>query len=103
MLVQVLVNLIRNGVEAMVQGGELRVGMRRIGEQVELSIADTGSGIGDQDRMRVFDPFFTTKQGGTGLGLAIVHSIVQGHRGQVRLESHPGAGTTFRVELPIEA
>ncbi|MBI2502840.1 MAG: PAS domain-containing protein [Candidatus Latescibacteria bacterium] len=103
MLVQVLVNLIRNGVEAMDKGGELALGMRRIGEQVELSVADTGSGIGDQDRMRVFDPFFTTKQGGTGLGLAIVHSIVQGHRGQIRLESRPGAGTTFRVELPLEA
>jgi signal transduction histidine kinase len=66
---------------------------------VEISVADTGSGIPPELCDRIFDPFFTTKGEGTGLGLATVHRIVEGHGGTLRVESTPGVGTTFRIHL----
>ena len=68
-------------------------------------MTDNGTGISEQDRPRLFDPFFTTKPvgSGMGLGLAISHSIVTGHGGRIEVESSPGAGSCFRVVLPIGA
>ena len=100
LLIQVLVNLLRNGVEAMAERGRLIVAARAFDGRVEISVADTGCGIADEDRSRIFDPFFTTKQGGTGLGLAIIHSIVESHGGRIHVDSQPGKGAAFRIELP---
>jgi signal transduction histidine kinase len=66
---------------------------------VEISVADTGVGIPPEACDRIFDPFFTTKEDGTGLGLATVHRIVEAHGGTLRVESAPGVGTTFWIQL----
>jgi signal transduction histidine kinase len=66
-----------------------------------LSVSDTGPGIPESERERVFDPYFTTRKGGTGLGLAIVRRIVFDHGGNVWVESRPGEGATFFVDLPV--
>lgn len=102
-LLQALLNLILNAVEAMPRGGALNIGLGTFGEgagqTVRLDVTDTGSGIPQSDLNQIFDAFFTTKTGGTGLGLAVVHWIVQDHGGTVTAESSSG-GTTFRISLP---
>ena len=100
LLIQVLVNLIRNGVEAMAKGGRLTVGAEQADGRTEIGVTDTGCGIAPEDRPSIFDPFFTTKQGGTGLGLAISHSIVESHGGRIQVESRPQEGTAFKIEIP---
>jgi two-component system sensor histidine kinase PilS (NtrC family) len=67
---------------------------------LEIEVTDTGCGISDEVVRNIFEPFFTTKQGGTGLGLPTVHRIVENHGGELKLESHLGQGTTFRIRLP---
>jgi two-component system sensor histidine kinase PilS (NtrC family) len=94
---QVAWNLLRNGAEAMAEGGELRVRLLKAAHQVGFEVTDAGPGIAPEDVERVFDPFFTTKDRGTGLGLATVHRIVEDHGGRVELESELGQGTTVRV------
>ncbi|WP_055048005.1 sensor histidine kinase [Devosia sp. A16] len=100
---QVWTNLIDNAVQAMDGEGKLEVGARRLGEEVEVLIADSGPGIPDEVGRRIFEPFFTTKaQGvGTGLGLHIAHNIVVNrHRGRISFTSRPGR-TEFRIVLPL--
>ncbi len=98
---QVLWNLCLNAVEAMPDGGELRVGAAAApGQMLEVWVSDTGSGIAPEDLSHVFEPFFSTKPEGTGLGLALVHRIVQEHGGEIDVRSTPGCGTTFTVSLP---
>jgi len=99
---QVLLNLYLNAIEAMDQGGKLSVSLSldQGSPWVKIAVSDTGAGIRKQDLEHVFDPYFTTKQSGTGLGLAIVHKIIEAHRGQVRVESEGGRGTTVTVLLP---
>jgi two-component system NtrC family sensor kinase len=101
------VNTLQNAADAL---GNDRMGTIRIrtrtedgGNQVRLSIEDSGAGIPPEVRDRIFDPFFTTKQrtGGTGLGLAITYGIVQQHRGRVEVESQLGEGTVFHYLLPV--
>jgi signal transduction histidine kinase len=98
-LKQVLLNLVRNAIEAMSDGGTLTMRTRAAGEHVELEVEDTGPGFGEETP--VFDAFFTTKPQGTGLGLAIVHRIVSDHGGTLRVRSRPGS-TCFTVSLPVE-
>lgn len=100
-LKQVLLNLCRNAVEAMPRGGTLTLSARREGGEIVLEIADTGVGIPPSEVRRIFEPFYTTKESGTGLGLPVCRRIVEAHGGRVTLETRPGAGTTFRVHLPI--
>jgi PAS domain S-box-containing protein len=101
-LKQVVLNLVMNAVEAMKEGGTLRVGVsaRREGDEIDLVVEDTGAGIDTTHLAQVFDPFFTTKEAGTGLGLSIVRKIVDQHRGEVRIESQQGVGTRVTVTLP---
>ena len=100
-LEQVLVNLAINARDAMPAGGTLAIATARAGEQVRITVSDTGTGMTPEVAARVFEPFFTTKdQGqGTGLGLSTVYGIVTRAGGQVRVDSRPGAGSTFEVLL----
>lgn len=100
---QVLVNLITNAIQAMPEGGALfaSTDIGRSGDFVEIKIGDTGKGIPSEFIPHIFDPFFTTKEGGTGLGLSVSYAIVKKHKGDIRVESRVGAGTTFTIELPV--
>ena len=106
-LSQVFSNLILNAVQAMPQGGILKIvireGRKREGvlEGVEVEISDSGHGIPEEYLKKLFDPFFTTKHGGTGLGLTIAHSIIDGHKGTIDVKSEMGKGTKFTITLPI--
>jgi PAS domain S-box-containing protein len=95
---QVILNLIRNAVEAVSPGGHVHVRLRAEPACVAVEVEDDGEGLCDP-AASIFEPFYTTKANGTGLGLAIVHRIVNDHGGQVGVESRPGR-TVFRVELP---
>jgi two-component system, sporulation sensor kinase E len=99
---QVLVNLIKNAMQAMTKGGTLSLRTGHGADGVWVSVGDTGGGIPQDQINRIFDPFFTTKKKGTGLGLMIVQRIVRAHGGRIELESHVGRGTTFRVWLPLD-
>lgn len=101
LLQQAFLNIVLNAIQAMPEGGTLTVESRQRDGALEVSFADTGTGITPEDRKRLFDPFFTTRQDGTGLGLAITFRIVQGHRGSIDVASEPGKGTTFAVRIPI--
>jgi PAS domain S-box-containing protein len=97
---QMVLNLVMNALEAMKEGGQLRVRVSNDGEHVRLVVEDTGVGIEPAAMAQVFDPFFTTKEAGTGLGLSIVRKIVDQHGGEVRIESERGAGTRATVIFP---
>jgi PAS domain S-box-containing protein len=105
MMRQAFLNIALNAVQAMPQGGTLRVGMRRAQgpkPEVRVEFTDTGPGMTPEVRARIFEPFFTTKAQGTGLGLALVKRILESHSGRLTLESQPGKGTTFYLFLPCE-
>ncbi len=103
---QVVVNLISNAQQAMRESAsprKLTITTRRAGDRAVLEVADTGPGVPAEIRSKIFEPFFTTKPPGqgTGLGLSLCQSIVERHRGTLSVESAPGAGATFRVEIPV--
>ena len=117
---QVILNLAVNARDAMPKGGRLTIetrlvvqpetgpspwGLPRSGKFAMMSISDTGSGMDAQTKAKLFEPFFTTKEAGrgTGLGLSTVYGIVRQSEGEIRVESEPGAGSTFQVFLPIAA
>jgi signal transduction histidine kinase len=100
LLEHVFLNLILNAVQAMPDGGEIRISGKSDDRFVEIMIWDKGGGIPSNIRSKVFDPFFTTKGNGTGLGLSIVYNIVKSHGGKVFFNSNDGAGTVFTVKLP---
>ena len=100
-LQQVLVNLVKNAAQAMSTGGTLTLQTGETGDDVWVSVTDTGGGIPQEQINRIFEPFYTTKKKGTGLGLMIVQRIVRAHNGRIELDSHVGRGTTFRIWLPL--
>jgi PAS domain S-box-containing protein len=99
---QVLVNLIKNAMQAMTKGGTLTLHTGEGQDGVWVSVADTGGGIPQEQLNRIFEPFYTTKKKGSGLGLMIVQRIVRAHGGRIELESQIGRGTTFRIWLPLQ-
>jgi len=105
-LQQVLLNLFLNAIQAMPQGGELKVVIRLSKAMNEgiLDVQDTGVGIAPEHLEKIFDPFYTTKKDGegTGLGLSVSYSIIEKHGGRIEVKSTPGAGTTFSVILPFD-
>jgi two-component system sensor histidine kinase PilS (NtrC family) len=100
---QALWNLCLNSLQAMPEGGELRVSIATVAGQLMLRVADTGEGIPRADLGHIFEPFFSTKSNGTGIGLALVHRIVQDHGGEIDVQSRPGVGTAFTVTVPAHA
>ena len=100
---QVLINLIGNAIQAMKNGGTVRINLSKSENSVALSVQDNGVGIPEKNLQRIFDPFFTTKPEGegTGLGLSVSFGIITRHRGQISVDSKPGLGTTFTILLPI--
>ena len=103
-LQQVFMNLFLNARDAMPEGGKLSIRTYRESSSVVVEVGDTGKGISEADVKKIYDPFFTTKEvgKGTGLGLSICYGIIQEHSGQVSVESEPGKGTVFRVQLPLK-
>jgi two-component system, NtrC family, sensor kinase len=101
---QVFLNLIINALQAMPEdGGDLRIDIDCIDEQVIVRLQDTGEGISEENLPKVFDPFFTTREdaGGTGLGLSIIFGIVEKHSGRIEVDSEVGQGTTFTLRFPV--
>src|SRR5450759_1986939 len=102
LLHRALQNLVLNAIDAMPQGGALTIRTATLGNRIEISVTDTGSGLTPEECGRLFTPYYTTKQHGTGLGLAIVQSVVSDHGGKISVESTQERGTTFHIELPRE-
>jgi signal transduction histidine kinase len=102
LLRQAILNLIKNGIEALGKGGTLTVTTRQVDGTVEIAVSDSGPGIPPEVGRRLFEQFFTTKPQGTGLGLSITRQIVEEHGGQLRWSSTPGTGATFTVSLPVK-
>jgi signal transduction histidine kinase len=102
-LVQVVVNLALNAIQAMPDGGVLRVEARPDPVGIALAVEDDGVGMDDEVLAKVFDPFFTTKREGegTGLGLVVVHGIVTLHGGTMQVQSERGRGTRMTLRLPL--
>jgi PAS domain S-box-containing protein len=103
LLKQAVLNLVLNAVDAMPNGGDLRLVLKRRGELAEISVSDTGKGIPLENQQKIFQLFFTTRPGGSGIGLATTFRIVQLHNGSIDFQSEAGRGTTFRIELPLAA
>ena len=101
-ITQALLNLCMNAIQAMPDGGTLKLSTRREEDHVLLQVADTGKGIDAADLEKIFEPFFTKKVQGMGFGLAIVQRIIEDHGGQITCESEPGKFTVFTIQLPID-
>jgi len=99
---RVFINLIQNAIDAMPMGGKLDICSRQVGENVDFTFTDTGTGMTGQTKTKLFMPLFTTKAQGMGFGLAICKRIVEAHGGKIDAESTLGKGTTFTLTLPIE-
>ncbi|MFJ9500440.1 PAS domain S-box protein [Brevibacillus centrosporus] len=101
-LKQVFVNIMKNGIESMKDGGKMKIASQRRAQHLSLSFTDEGCGIPKEKLDKIGDPFYTTKEQGTGLGMMITQKIIQHHKGVMQFESEVGKGTTVTVLLPIE-
>jgi signal transduction histidine kinase len=99
-LTQAFINIMKNGMQAMDQGGILRIEMHSFKEHVEVAISDSGSGIPPDQMEKIFNYYYTTKEKGSGLGLPIAHRIIEAHGGQLKMESRVNSGTKVTISLP---
>jgi len=100
-LTQAFINIMKNGMQAMGQGGVLRIEAKSLKENVEVILSDSGSGIPTEQMEKIFNYYYTTKEKGVGLGLPIAHRIIEAHGGQLKIESRVGFGTKVTVTFPI--
>lgn len=100
-LKQALMNIVKNAIAAMPEGGTLRVWTERSGDEVRLSIADSGVGMSEEVAEKIFEPYFTTKDFGSGIGLTLVYKVVKEHLGEVFVDTEEGQGTTFTLSFPV--
>jgi len=100
LLGRALQNLALNAMDAMPNGGTLRIRTEQRPDGTRIEVSDTGQGLSPEECARLFTPYYTTKKHGTGLGLAIVQSVVSDHQGRISVSSEPGRGTTFTIDLP---
>ncbi len=101
LLKQAFLNLIRNGMEAMPEGGPLAVHVKQELQEIVVTITDRGVGIPEASRAKIFQLYYTTKETGTGIGLAVTYRVVQLHNGSITFESKPGQGTEFELRFPM--
>jgi signal transduction histidine kinase len=99
---QALLNITRNALEAMPEGGEISITTATEENNAVITISDNGPGICQEDLPLIFEPFFTRKGAGTGLGLSITQRIVEEHHGRILAMNNPGSGTTFTLKLPMK-
>lgn len=98
---QVFINVIKNAIEAMIDGGSIRIKLSRENDRVFVRIRDEGPGFGEDQLAKIGQPFYTTKEKGTGLGLMVSYKIVDNHQGQINVKSEIGKGTLFEIMLPF--
>ena len=98
---QAILNLAKNAIAAMPEGGKLSLGLSSKDDLVRISVSDTGLGIPPEVISKIFEPYYTTKETGTGLGLTITFKIVREHRGEITVDSAPGKGSVFTITLPV--
>jgi signal transduction histidine kinase len=105
LLTTALAGIAENAVDAMADGGKLRLDVERVSgaEAVRVRIRDTGPGIPEDIRAQIFQPFFSTKPSGVGLGLAIARGVILGHEGSLQVDSKLGVGTEVSVEIPVRS
>lgn len=102
-ILQAFMNLILNAIQAMPNGGKMLVASKLLsGDRIEIEISDSGKGIPEDNLPNIFDPFYTTKGTGSGMGLAVAYRIIKEHGGEIDVDSELGAGTTFKICLPIK-
>lgn len=101
---QVFMNILNNALDAIGEKGEIHVSTKQRGKNLEIRMRDTGTGMPKEVTDHIFEPFYTTKEvgAGTGLGLSISYGIIQQHKGNIRVESTPGEGTEFIIEIPMQ-
>ncbi|MFP4066979.1 MAG: two-component system sensor histidine kinase NtrB [Spirochaetaceae bacterium] len=98
---QAVMNIVKNAIAAMPEGGTLSIRTRCRGESVELSIEDTGEGMPEEVREKIFEPYFTTRDFGSGIGLTLVYKVVKEHMGEISVSSEEGQGSTFTITFPV--
>jgi signal transduction histidine kinase len=98
---QALLNLIKNAIAAMENGGTLTINTEGTDSEIRISVCDTGVGIPEENLSKIFEPYFTTKETGSGLGLTLVFKIIREHKGEVSVKSREGAGACFIITLPV--
>ena len=103
LLHRVLSNLVLNAIDAVPDGGRITLRVRDEAERGIIEVSDTGCGLTPEERDRLFTPYYTTKGHGTGLGLAVAQSVISDHQGSISVQSEPGQGTTFTIQLPKRA
>lgn len=98
---QVLINLIKNAIEALESGGEIRINLIKSQNEISIEVADNGSGIPQDILENIFVPFYTTKKEGSGIGLSLSRQIIRKHHGDIQVSTEINKGTTFTIHLPI--